>query len=302
MGFTSVKFALQKLKIEAMAAAADKKKRLPKALQDYKREIKELPFKDRVKAYFDCAPFTSDLDGQKKEIIFKSFSKEEREEYYRKFYPIYSSIDRYGDRIRAINGNRMIYANYIDSALRQRDCFNYTADILNLALPKIAEALEGTKEESTRKTLEEALKRLRGYRKVTITAPDIKLNKEGTRYIVLGEEEDKFLLGAIATLRGILSLLKCYLESLKEFLEWVGTPELLPKEFYNMETDLLNRFRPFPTEGHKNPDADLFPLFCGESEVAKEYLSIDYKELPRSIDIFGDNNLFGNAYRRFFNY
>ena len=36
-------------------AATTKRKRLPKELQEYKKEIKALPFKDRVKAYFDCS-------------------------------------------------------------------------------------------------------------------------------------------------------------------------------------------------------------------------------------------------------
>ena len=283
-------------------AATDKRKRLPKELQDFKRQIKEQPFEDRVKAYFDCSPYTNDLDSQKKDIVVKTFSAEEREKFYRLYKPIHNSIERYGDRIRAINSNRMIYANYIDSALRQRDCYNYTADLLNLVLPKVAEALEGTKEQSTRDTLTEALKWLKAYRKVSLTAPDIKLNEEGTLYEIHAEEEDKFLLGAVNTLKGILSLLKCYLEALKEFMEWVGTPELLPKEFRLMETDLLKRFKPIPPGEHKNPDADLFPLFFGEKEVGREYLSIDYKELPRTIDIFGDNNLFANAYRSFFNF
>lgn len=288
-------------------AATDKSKRLPKVLQDFKRELKEKSFKDKVKAYFDCSPFTNDLDSQKKEIILKSFSSEERKEYSRKYQPIYNSIERYGDRIRAINGNRIIYANYIDSALRKRDTLLYTADFLNLLLSRVEGALDGTGEASTRETLTEALRILKNYRSVSADlykSPDIELNKKGNLYEVPTEERDKFLLGAINTLRAILSLLKCYLEALKEFLEWVGTPELLPKEFKDMETDLLIRFQNFtPKKGRdENPDADKFPLFFARNKVAEEYASIDYKALPRTIDIFGEKNLFANTYRRFFNY
>ncbi len=284
------------------AAAADKSKRLPKELQDYKREIKKQAFKDRVKAYFDCAPFISDLDSQKKDIIISTFTKEESKEYYRHYEPIYAAIERYGDRVRAINGNRIIYANYIDSALRRRDCFLYTADFLNLLLPKVEGALEETDKDSTKETLKEALRILKNYQNVTFSVPGTPKIKINNNYEVPTEEGDKFLLGAINTLKGILSLLKCYLEALKEFLEWVGTPELLPKEFSDMERDLLIRFKGYTPDNTKNPDADKFPLFFARNKVAEEFVSIDYKDLPRSVDIFGDKNLFANAYRRFFNY
>ena len=280
-------------------AATDGRKRLPKELQDYKREIKKLPFKDRVKAYFDCAPFISNTDSQKKEIIFSTFSKEERQEYYRKYQPIHSSIEKHGGSIRAINGNRIIYGNYLESALRERDTSNYIADFLNLVLPKVREALDSTKEEGTKETLTEALSILTKYR--IFINPEVKLSEGGT-YEVLTEERDKHLMQVIGALKEILSQLKCHLESLKEFLEWVGTPELFPKEFKDMETDLLTRYRVFKDNRHKNPDADKFPLFFGEAEVVKEFLSIDYEKLPRTIDIFGDNNIFANTYRRFFNF
>ncbi len=284
------------------AAAADRSKRLPKELQNYKREIKEQPFKDRVKAYFDCAPFINDLDSQKKQIILSTFSKKEKEEYYRTYQPIYAAIERYGDRVRAINGNRIIYANYIDSTLRRRNAFLYTADFLNILLPKVEKALEGTEEANTRETLTEALRTLKYYRNVSISNIKIDLDKKSNLYEVYTEKEDNFLLGAINTLRSILSLLKCYLEALKEFLEWVGTPELLPREFKDMERDLLVRFRGYNPPKDQNPDADKFPLFFARNKIAEEYISIDYKDLPRTIDIFGDKNLFANAYRNFFNY
>ena len=282
------------------AAATDAKKRLPKELQDYKREIKKLPFKAKVEAYFNCAPFINNLDSQKKEIILKSFSSEERKEYYRKFLPIHNSIERYGDTIRAINANRIIYGNYLDTALRVRDNVNYTADFLNLIIPKVKEALDNTREEDTRETLKQVTRMLKNYRPVSLL-PEMKINEEGT-YEVLIEERDKYLLKVIVKLKSILSLLKCYLESLKEFLEWVGTPELLPKEFKDMEWDLETRYKVYQRSKDKNPDADKFPLFFAESEVTEEYLSIDYSALPRTIDIFGENNIFANTYRRFFNY
>ena len=288
-----------------MAAAA--RKRLPKELQDFKRELKELTFYQKVKAYFDCSPFMYDFDGLKMDIILKSFSKDERGEYYRRYEPIYNAIDRYGDRIRAINGNRIIYGNYLDKTFKQRDMFLYTADFLNLALPMITEALEGTKEESTKKKLTEALTSLKGYRRVSIVAPEIGINKKGTSYEVKIEAEDRALKGIIQTLRDILSLLKCYLEALKEFLEWVGTPELLPKEFNDMEKELLSRYKPIDLDSlrkdkAKNPDVKKFPLYFADYDIVEEYLSIDYKEIPLAVDISKENNLFVNYYRSFFKY
>lgn len=281
---------------------SSKRKRLPKELQDYKKEVKALPFKDRVKAYFNCSTFTNDIDKYKKEIILKSFSKKEKEEYYRRYYPIYTTIERYGDKIRAINGNRIIYGNHMTIALSQRDTISYTADILNLILPEVAGALKATKEEDTKKKLTEALRLLKRYRRVSSNSPEIKYNEKKGSYEVPTKESDKFLMGVIETLKGLLSLLKCYLESLKEFLEWVGYPELLPREFYDMETDLLIHYKAIPLHTDKNPDADRLPLFFAENEVAKEFLSIDYKALPRTIDIFKDKNPFANYYRSLFKY
>lgn len=47
-----------------MAKSETKRKRLPKELQDFKKHLKELDFKERVKAYFDCSPFQYDLDRE----------------------------------------------------------------------------------------------------------------------------------------------------------------------------------------------------------------------------------------------
>lgn len=285
-------------------AATTKRKRLPKELQDYKKSIKEQTFKDKVKAYFDCAPFLRSIDNQKREVVLSAFTKTERENFYRKYYPIYNAIRRYGDAMRAINAHRVIYANYIDSTFRQRDFFSYTADFLNLVLPKVAGALEESKEDGTREKLTEALRILKSYRRVSINTPEIKLNSKETSYEVLTKEEDKVLKGAIETLKGILSLIKCYIEALKEFLEWVGSPELYPKEFYDMETELISRFQGIePNKARAtNPDADKFPQFFSESELLKEFLSIDYKKLPLTVDMLGSNNIFADEYRSFFNY
>lgn len=286
--------------------AAEKSNRLPKELQNYKREVKKLPFKERVKAYFDCSPFLRDQDSQKKKIIISTFSNEEKKEFYRYYEPIYSAIEKYGDRVRAIDRSRILYANYIGSTLRKRNNYRYTADFLNLLLPKVEGALRGTEEAIARDNLKEIVDILHSYISLSVNplgSPEITLNKELDRYEVTADE-DQLLLNTINLLKGVLSLLKAYLEAIKEFLEWVGTPELLPREFKDMEADLLVKFQNINSQGskHKNQDADKFPLLFARNKASEDFLSIDYKSLPKGIDLSGDKNLFANAYRRFFNY
>ena len=286
------------------AAAATNSKRLPKELQTYKREVKGLPFKEKVKAFFNLSPYQRDIDSQKKEVILSTFTREERAEFERLYRPIYSGIERYGDRMRAFNSNIALYSFYIDSVLRQSDTIRYTADFFNRILPTVGEALEGTKEESTRKALTEAYRKMKEYRVVTLPmlSPEMGMNKNQTEYEVDSTKIDQNLRENISLLKGLLSLLKCYLEALREFLVWVGTPELYPKEFEDMENRLKTRYKPIQKGNIENPNAKEFPLWSSTSEVVEEYISIDYDALPRSVDIFGDNNLFANTYRSFFNY
>ena len=277
------------------AAAAEKRKRLPKYLQEYKRELQKLSFEEKLKAYFDCSPFLNEADTTKRKIILRSFSKKELAEFFRKYSPIHSSIERYSDRLRAINGYRIIYGNYITQTLRQIDTYNYTADFLNLLLKQIPEGESGE--------LVEVSRLLKKYRGVSFTTTKIKYNTRRNKYEVSIEEEEEILEGAIKTLIGIVSLLKSYLEALKEFLEWVGTPQLLPREFQQMEDELRADYKKVPQDQTTSPDIDKFPLFFAEkSEVVKEFYSIDYETLPRGVDIFGDNNIFANHYRGFFKY
>ena len=281
-----------------MAKKAEGKERLPRELQEYKKKLKELDFMEKVKAYFDCAPFVRDIDSKKKELIYNSFTRKEKELYSSKYAPIHSAIDRYGDRVRAINGNCFIYAFYIDTTLRQKDAFSYTADLLNGARRIAGEALEGTEEESTKEKLEKLQRSLSCFTYSNIYSPKITETDEG-KFAINFSEIDKDLLGVIETLKGLLSLIKCYLESLKEFLEWVGTPELFPQEFKDLETGFINKYR--PTVIRKREDRG-FPLFDHITEAEKEYLSIDYKELPRTVDIFGENNIWADKYKSFFGY
>jgi hypothetical protein len=282
-----------------MGNKADGKERLPRELQEYKKKLKELDFKDRVKAYFDCSPFQRDIDAIKKRVIYNSFTRKEKEEFSNKYAPIYSAIEKYGDRVRAIHGNWFIYSFYIDTTLRQKDAFSYTADLLNRARSFTAEALEGMEEGDTKKKVEKIDKSLSSYNYSNMISPKI-IEEEGGQFGVNFSEIDKDLLKIIETLKGLLSLLKCYLESLREFLEWVGTPELFPREFAEMERGFKHRY--YPVEMRKRKEDSEHPLFNTVTEAEKVYLSINYEELPRTVDIFGENNLWADHYKSLFNY
>ncbi len=280
--------------------AEPKRKRLPKELQDYKRQIKGLDFMGKVKAYFDCAPYLDGYGGAKKEIVYNSFPRKEKEEFSRRYFPIYSAIDRYGDRLRAINTNCFLYAFYVDTALRQLDTMNYTADLLNLALPDISSALEGMEDGEPRESLKRAQKRLLSYRNVVITAPETKYNSKSSRYEVRRDNFDRGIMEVIEKLKGIITLLKCYLDSLREFLEWVGTPELYPKEFRDIELNLQGKYKPMEIDELQEETRRDFPLWAERSEMIKAYIAIDYDSLPHSVNIFGENNLWAITYRDLF--
>lgn len=282
-----------------MGKKADAKERLPKELQEYKKKLKGLDFKDRVKEYFDCSPFQRDIDAIKKRVIYSSFTRKEKEEFSNKYAPIYSAIDKYGDRVRAIYGNWFIYSLYINTTFRQKDSLCYTADLLNRAITLTAEALEGIEDENIKKKVEKIDKNLRSYNYSNMFAPKI-IEEDGGLFGVNFSEIDKDLLKTIDTTKGLLSLLKCYLESLREFLEWVGTPELFPREFDEMEKGFKNRY--YPLEFRKRKEDSEHPLFNTVTEAEKVYFSINYEELPRTVDIFGENNLWADHYKSLFNY
>lgn len=283
-----------------MADPTAKKKRLPRLLQEYKKEVKQLTFEQKVREYFSLSPYQRKIDSHKKEIVYKSFSRIEKEEFSRKYEPIYSAIDRYSDRLRAIYNNTILYTNYVTAELRKKDILSYTADFLNNTISSTERAMEEANEEKVKKALKKTIKTLKGYHVPDITNM-MSQDKEGT-FGIKNDEIDKELLWVVERIKGFLAMLKCYIESLKEFLEWVGTPELFPQEFSEMERSLMVRYNAITPPTYKNPDEDKFPLFFHTGEAAKEFVSIDYNTLPRSMDIFGENNLFVLKYRSFFNY
>ena len=283
-----------------MADPTAKKKRLPRLLQEYKKEVKQLTLEQKVREYFSLSPYQRKIDSHKKEIVYKSFSGIEKEEFSRKYEPIYSAIDRYSDRLRAIYNNTILYTNYVTAELRKKDILSYTADFLNNTIASTERDMVEANEEKVKKALKKTIKTLKGYHVPDITNM-MSQDKEGT-FGIKNDEIDKELLWVVERIKGFLAMLKCYIESLKEFLEWVGTPELFPQEFSEMERSLMVRYNAITPPTDKNPDEDKFPLFFHTGEAAKEFVSIDYKEVPKTIDIQGEKNLFVKTYRSFFNY
>lgn len=282
-----------------MAKKEEGKQKLPKELQEYKKHIKKLDFKERVKAYFDCSPFEYAIDEEKMDIIYSTFSRIEREEFSSRYLPIYSTIEKYGDRIRAINGNCNIYSNYIDTILRFKKTLCYTADYLNRITPLTKEALRDTKEENTKETLKCILVRLQEYINVSSLTPKIIIDEEGI-YGINSEEVDKELLGVIDTLKKFLSQIKSFMESLKEFLDRIGVPELFPREFQRMETSFFIRYRAMTQAKLDERNVQNFPLFYSTSKAETELLLIDYNTLPLTLDIFGEKNIWAEEYKRLF--
>lgn len=280
--------------------ATERTKRLPKVLQDYKKEIKALDFKGKVKAYFDCSPYLDDYGSMKRDIAYNAFSRKEKELFCQKYLPIFSTIDRYGDRLRAINANIYLYNSYIDASLRATASTNYTVDILNRVIPLVSEVIKSTSENDTREKLSEALDTILCYRRVSLSSPLVEYDKKKSQYKVMREDKDKEVMDNIEYLKGIISLLKCYLESLKEFLEWAGTPELFPKEFKNIENSLYSRYKGFELEELNEKTREEFPLWSEKTEVDKALASIDYEKIPLNLDIFGEKNIWVITYRNLF--
>ena len=287
-----------------MADPTTNKKRLPRELQTYKREVKQLDFKGKVIEYFMLSPYLRNIDSKKKEIIYNTFSRIEKEEFSRKYQPIYSAIDAYSDRIRAIYNNTILYTNYVHSELKKKDIFSYTADFLNNAISATEKALGNADNEQVKKHLEQMLKTLRSYHIPKLLDINSMMTKEGGSFGIKYEAIDKELLWVVERIKGFLGLLKSYLDALKEFVEWVGTPELFPREFAEMERDLKTRYFGVKKNSIKaqNPQAKDFPLFFHDPKTTEEFAALDYIDAPKTIDIKGEKNLFVIRYRSFFNY
>lgn len=273
-------------------------------LKDYKREVKKLSFTEKVKAYFDCQPWVTEYDGERRALIYEAFKKGEREEFRRTYLPIYLAIDKHGDRVRLLQERCNLYTVYIENLLRLIRSSQYTADFLNKAITELREACEELTERKARDAVNEALIWVKGYRQMHINAPQFLLTQ--------GEGKEKFLVdyryiklyieNTTRALKSHLSLLKCYLDSLKEFLSWADCAWLYPKEFEGIEAQQKTAHPITKREELEEIEAQLkdtnkdFPLWKETLEVEYNYLMISYEELPYNADIFGDKNRWKASY------
>ena len=180
--------------------------------------------------------------------------------------------------------------------MRQTKNCCYTADFLNGIIPLTERALEGIRGEEHQDSLEKAIKGLKSYKYTTFNTPKI-TRGENEKYGVNFDEIEKELIGVIDTLKNLLSQIKCFLEAMKEFLEWIGTPDLFPKEYRDMENGFLSIYQPVDPMDVNGESAKGFPLATMVLKAEKEYLSIDYQKLPHTIDVFGENNIWIEYYK-----
>ena len=87
--------------------------RLTKELQEYKDSLKDKPFKDRVKSFFNLSSSFDTMVDEKRAIIKGTFSKKEAKEWDNTYKPIVMALEDYIDRIRTLNINRQYFTFYI---------------------------------------------------------------------------------------------------------------------------------------------------------------------------------------------
>ncbi len=258
--------------------------KLPPELKSFMEEVEKADFYKKMTLYFDCSEYLRAIDGDKKDIIYKSLSTQEKREFRHLYLPLYNTIHRYSDVLRAIYNNSNVYRIIIESSFIQTSEYCHIAETLNSVIYLAQEALNSASVEDIRKVLEEVLKRLKSYENIPYGTPSI-IEENGV-YRVNLEAVDDEIREAVDMFRRLLIQLKCYISSMREFMEWSGDPDLLPAEFIDMEKGFINRF--------DGKEIKWRPFYLKAEE---EYYSIDYKKLPERLNMFGENNIWINYYK-----
>jgi len=272
--------------------------RLTKELQEYRDSLKDKPFKERVKAFFDLSSTFDTMVDEKRAIIKGTFSKKEAKEWDNTYKPIVMALEDYIDRIRTLNINRQYFTFYITYLIRQRDTMEEEAKWLNERL-KEAEALKDTEAGS------KLLEGLSTYSNRKSDYTQIFFSEEIKRYIAPSIADDK-IGESTASLRRILSSLKGYIHAIKDFLEAVGEPELIPLEIEKMEKSLFNTYHPlhgFKYRAiHRIPErrgmgVTAEPLSLDSLEPGeREFIELSYPDLEEMEGLTGERNLFAGSY------
>ncbi len=265
-------------------------------LREYRTTIKALDFKGKVKAYFDTLPTKDPLASKKKDIVIASFTRKEKDKFATDYYPLYEVIGEHTDKIRSVQAYIDFYSFYIESFLRDYDIVTYTADFLNLRIEKLKEAKKEVTDKKTKKLLDEVLGDMSGYKKLVITSPEIKVGRNG-KYKVDSASNLQNIGKVTKDIIRLLSDVKSYIYSLKEFLDYIQQPDLFPLEYSLIEEKYREKFTADPAKGIRYLDGEKeYPQLFTPMRGEKEYLDIDFSKLPRTK--FLDYNPFMNSLDR----
>jgi hypothetical protein len=276
--------------------------RLPKELQEFKDSLKDKTFKERVKRFFDLSStLDADID-EKRKIIKGTFSKKEQREWDITYKPIVMALEDYIDRIRTLNVNRQYFSYYITTILRLRDTMEMEAEWFNGNL-EAAEALKGTEAGSR------LYNRLTAYHNRRFGVVQLYFDEDSGKYILSNDADGK-VKEATASLRRILSNLKGYIEALKNFMEWVGEGDLIPKEIRELEKALISTYHPLidfkyraihgiPERRGLNASEPVNLDGTGEGE--KDFLFLSYLDLEAEGSLTWKKNLFAGSYEYYKN-
>lgn len=265
-------------------------------LREYRATIKALDFKGKVKAYFDTLPTKDPLASKKKDIVIASFTRKEKDKFATDYYPLYEVIGEHTDKIRSVQAYIDFYSFYIESFLRDYDIVTYTADFLNLRIEKLKEAKKEVTDKKTKKLLDEVLGDMSGYKKMVITSPEIKVGRNG-KYKVDSTNNLQNIGKVTKDIIRLLSDVKSYILSLKEFLDYIKQPDLFPLEYTLIEEKYKQKFTADPAKYVRFFDKmEGYPQLYTPMKGETEYLDIDFSKLPRTK--FLDYNPFMNSLDR----
>ncbi len=253
---------------------ATEKKRLPKELQTFKREMKKATFEEKVKRYFDLSPVLDKYSGAKKVIIMGLFTTMEKGDFYTRYYPIRLAIEENEEKVRKFTSVLEATNNLVNSLLRIGTIYSYFGEGLTEIL----------RQEETNKggqNTKEIISRLKCFRSVT-PGFYFEYNARGKKYSFKSYEFIDEIRRQIGIEKRAIALLKGYYNALREFLDLVEQPQLFPAEFKRDEELLILRYHNYHTESKTAWDDKL-------NEVATEAVSLDYHEIEAE-DYSGSGN------------
>ena len=275
---------------------AETKNKLPKELQTFKKEMKKATFEEKVERYFSISYVIEEYSGQKKDIIISLFNPSEKYIFYNEYYPLRKAIEANEDKVRTVKSVIDFTSYYIDSLLRIASLYTYVGEFTDYALQYL--------KEETGKSNGKTAKHLKSLRSIT-PGFDLKYNRKNGQYELRSGNFEEVLKSNINGLKKGIATIKAYFNSLREFLEAAGKPQLFPKEFKNVEEQLKVRFQNFATEEtmeELNKAREIsrdYPKFRATTDIEREAVSVDDMETEAAAGYMGKNNPWIRAYNSY---